>query len=927
MKIKKLIIYGYGKWIDTEFDIDASFHLFFGENEAGKSTLMSFIHSVFFGFPTRHSSLKRYEPKESSRYGGKIIILDERYGEVSIERVSGKVTGDVHVQLEDGTTGSDSLLQMIFHNKSRSFYESIYSFDLKGIEDIQNMGREQLSRFFLSVGALGHEKYLKQADYYNAQADKLFKPMGRNPKINQLQLELKNRQIEVEKAKERNEAYINLIKNHLEKKDQREKIEQKLTGIEKDLNYLIELSTHKETLEEAESIEQYLKGKSDLKLPKDGLYQWKQLNNDIVEYQMKIDERQLKQKSLQDQFKPSKELILYQENEDSLKQFENKLDFWEDKVHLLQLKKKDLSNVEQTITELKIRENIPFSDSIPDELEPSDIDYLNASHERLQKLDKSLTELQENKKSLQYKITINNEMIDKIEPKLLPLSDFAALDEMNSEQGSLQEKRRLTFFSVIPLLILFISSVYLVTVDLLYAAVTFVLFLMIAYVRLRKYMNSKQNEQKDQQLFYEQRNLRHQWKELLAMNDVYQSDLRSSVDQISEIEAAKQQIQQAFSQWKKDHSFAESISLLNISEKRAIYKNLRGLIKKASTLRQEVEAIETHLNKQLNEFENTLHRTFLAENVIEKFKEMRNIYREIKKEQQAMQDYIKQTEAVQHDINYFVEKINDLKKAKQQFLESLNIEREEDIYDLYSEQETIQEKKNKLEILKAKLPVKEGQDDIRIELTNLNANRDRLNKDREMLVKQQKDIEKKIMSDEMKIKQLEDGGLYTDLLQKFENEKSYYQETVEQWTALKTAAGIIEKTLHYAKKDSLPQALSVAESYFKFLTDNKYQKLFFEGEDLFAVDKLGKKWGSKDLSRGTVEPLYISLRLAFIKTAKDKLTFPILIDDPFVNLDNQRVQNMYQLLSEFDETIQVIFFSFDPRVKSFTKESKCVYLN
>ncbi|MDN6731077.1 MAG: AAA family ATPase, partial [Atopostipes suicloacalis] len=60
MKIKKLVIYGYGKWIDQTFDLNEDIQIFLGENEAGKSTLMSFIHSIFFGFPTRNSILLRY---------------------------------------------------------------------------------------------------------------------------------------------------------------------------------------------------------------------------------------------------------------------------------------------------------------------------------------------------------------------------------------------------------------------------------------------------------------------------------------------------------------------------------------------------------------------------------------------------------------------------------------------------------------------------------------------------------------------------------------------------------------------------------------------------------------------------------------------------------------------------------------------------
>lgn len=50
MKIKSLDIYGYGKIIDQSFKIEHDFVQIYGENEAGKSTMMSFIHSVLLDF-------------------------------------------------------------------------------------------------------------------------------------------------------------------------------------------------------------------------------------------------------------------------------------------------------------------------------------------------------------------------------------------------------------------------------------------------------------------------------------------------------------------------------------------------------------------------------------------------------------------------------------------------------------------------------------------------------------------------------------------------------------------------------------------------------------------------------------------------------------------------------------------------------------
>ena len=43
MKIKEITIYGYGKWVDQPFDSLTDLQIFYGKNEAGKSTLMVFL--------------------------------------------------------------------------------------------------------------------------------------------------------------------------------------------------------------------------------------------------------------------------------------------------------------------------------------------------------------------------------------------------------------------------------------------------------------------------------------------------------------------------------------------------------------------------------------------------------------------------------------------------------------------------------------------------------------------------------------------------------------------------------------------------------------------------------------------------------------------------------------------------------------------
>lgn len=63
------------------------------------------------------------------------------------------------------------------------------------------------------------------------------------------------------------------------------------------------------------------------------------------------------------------------------------------------------------------------------------------------------------------------------------------------------------------------------------------------------------------------------------------------------------------------------------------------------------------------------------------------------------------------------------------------------------------------------------------------------------------------------------------------------------------------------------------------------------------------------MSRGTSEQLYFALKLAFIDQIKDQINLPILIDDSFVNFDDQRISHIKDLLEKIAENNQVLIFT------------------
>ncbi len=61
MRIRQLHVDGFGIWTDLELDrLAQPLVVFYGENEAGKTTLMQFVRAMLYGFsPERR---KRYLP-------------------------------------------------------------------------------------------------------------------------------------------------------------------------------------------------------------------------------------------------------------------------------------------------------------------------------------------------------------------------------------------------------------------------------------------------------------------------------------------------------------------------------------------------------------------------------------------------------------------------------------------------------------------------------------------------------------------------------------------------------------------------------------------------------------------------------------------------------------------------------------------------
>lgn len=221
MRIEKLHIYGYGKLENVEMDLSL-LTVLYGENEAGKSTIRSFMKSILFGFPTRGQ--RRYEPKEGGKYGGAMTVQTEQYGRLKIERLPKTAAGEVTVYFEDGKTGGEEILNDILSGMNESLFESVFSFDMHGLQNIHQLGEADIGNYLFSASAVGSDALLQLDKKLEKEMDQRFKPSGRKPEINVSLQEMK-------KLEEKMKEWQGKIGTYEKQVEQLKESEEKLASV------------------------------------------------------------------------------------------------------------------------------------------------------------------------------------------------------------------------------------------------------------------------------------------------------------------------------------------------------------------------------------------------------------------------------------------------------------------------------------------------------------------------------------------------------------------------------------------------------------------------------------------------------------------------------------------------------------------------
>ncbi|MCA9160649.1 MAG: AAA family ATPase, partial [Planctomycetales bacterium] len=116
MKIKDIQIDGFGVWSELSVhSMPDTMTVFYGPNEAGKTTLMHFLRTMFYGF-TEHRRMRYLPPVYGGKPGGAIRVTGPGGGYEICRRAQldqGSTTGQLSVTGSDGLSQGQHRLAML----------------------------------------------------------------------------------------------------------------------------------------------------------------------------------------------------------------------------------------------------------------------------------------------------------------------------------------------------------------------------------------------------------------------------------------------------------------------------------------------------------------------------------------------------------------------------------------------------------------------------------------------------------------------------------------------------------------------------------------------------------------------------------------------------------------------------------------------
>lgn len=925
MKIRSLHIANFGKFSNQTFHFsDDDFQLVYGLNESGKSTLKAFIESVLFGF----SKSKTYQPKQGSFYGGSLTCLDEELGVIHIERTSDQ-GGQAQVLLPNGEVKDEAFLRTMLKGTDRRLFQSIYSFDVFGLQNVQALNQDQMGEFLLFSSLFGSDAASKMDSRLLKQQEQLFKPNGRKPELNQQLERLKELAGQLKQAKLAEGRYSEKKREQAELAEKIEQLQQEMNQAEIDIQQL------------TEHIRLYPMIESKVELKKELARYPKRVKQFRQETEHELDK-------LESHLHPKKaQLTALKQKLDHLQTSLTQVQPQYDKDTLLEMKRVMAESPDAEFVKKRIAEGKVERGSLKQKIEeaaaklkfqrPMQLDQVDDSLDFEWELKEAVSQyvrLMDRKAQLDDRFDHARHELEEAETALKGLKEQPVRQPVSDEVRGTRAKEKQTPFrtwlfplmlmtdAVILIILFFLAESW---VTLLFAG--FSVFTFIAIYPLLKQTQLKQaTNGSTSESFYVQaasaETLVRQ-KELL-----YERIIRQYEDWEQELEPVQQQVEEMKRQLGLSTELpflVEAFHILkqlkaNTAAYEALDREIEALTYQQSAYEQKVAALSRLLQRK----EGSIQESISAFHEILKDEAKRE------KERQALHISIQHVEqqltTLEGEIQYYEKQMDEL-------FRQVEAESKEDYHVLSHQSKEYRDRLHHLQQLNQELHRSGCMDEeeviARKGLRHLEEECAQAKKRLHDIEQNVTNMKQRLAERSVEIRQIEASGTVSDLTHQLAIEQEHAKHLVKKWAAIQLVRSVIREKLNEHKETRLPALLQTASRFIQPLTNERYESILFSGEDdrLIVKRKDGRIFRPEQLSQATCEQVYLAIRFALALSHQQNCQLPFMMDDSFVHFDHVRLGRVQELMKELTRfETQLFYFTCHHHMKETVEEGQITSL-
>lgn len=309
MKITDLQIDGFGAWSDLKLDhFSDGLTVFYGPNEAGKTTLMQFMRSVLYGY-SQDRRLRYLPPAAGGRSGGAIGAIGSS-GRFNIRRtptssLNGDDLGKLEISSSNGARQGGHVLTSLLSGIDESIFTNVFAVGLRELQELSTLNdTEAAQQLYKLTSGMDRVSLVDVMRELESRRNGLLSPDDGPCELQRLIDRREQLQIQISELSSAGLRWMQLSANRHELQDEVRRLEESIQRMDKESRAVeVAVQVRENWLRRVEVAKELEELGPPVVLPERAVERIDALNKQIADYRALVEKLKRQRRTLADEAK------------------------------------------------------------------------------------------------------------------------------------------------------------------------------------------------------------------------------------------------------------------------------------------------------------------------------------------------------------------------------------------------------------------------------------------------------------------------------------------------------------------------------------------------------------------------------------------------------------------------------------------------